>query len=152
MPCGASPDAKPSKGGQQPIIEMTSQELYKTYAAWTGQLHHYAVKHLGRHIDCEYNPDTYEFRIFSGHAEDAPLSVWGFHTVPGLVRPPGEERAVIRLPKPEENPSSEQLDEIFRQLCLSAARVLNLDLGKPKLAAPEKSMLIAKKKKRSKLR
>jgi hypothetical protein len=126
---------------------MTSQELYKTYAAWTGQLHYYAVKHLGRHIDCEYNPDSYEFCIFSGHAEDAPLSVWAFHTVPTLVRPPGEARAVIRLPKPEENPSSEQLDEVFRQLCLAAARVLSVDLGKLKLAAPEKSMLVAKKRK-----
>ena len=124
---------------------MTSQELYKTYAAWTGQLHYYAVKHLGRHIDCEYNPDSYEFRVFSGHAEDAPVGA--FHTVPGLVRPPGEERAIVRLPKPEENPSSEQLDEVFRQICLAAARVLNVDLDKPKLAAPEKSMLVAKKRK-----
>jgi hypothetical protein len=127
--------------------EMTAQELYRTYAAWTGQLHYYAVKHLGRHIDCEYNPDSYEFRIFSGHAEDGDLSVWAFRTVPTLVRPPGEERAVIRLPKPEENPTSEQLDEVFRQICLAAARVLNVDLDKPKLAAPEKSMLISKKRK-----
>jgi hypothetical protein len=127
---------------------MTAKELYRTYAAWTGQLHYYAVKHLGRHIDCEFLPDSYEFRVFSGHAEDAPLSVWAFHTVPGLVRPPGEERAIIRLPKPEENPTSEQLDEVFRQICLAAARVLGVDLDKPKLAAPQKSMLISKKRKK----
>jgi hypothetical protein len=127
---------------------MTSQELYKTYAAWSGQVHYYCVKHLGRHIDCEYDPDRYEFRVFSGHAEDAPMGA--FQTVPTLVRPSGEERAVIRLPKPEENPSSEQLDEVFRQICLAAARVLNVNLDKPKLAAPEKSMLSRKKRLRKK--
>ena len=128
--------------------EMTAQELYRTYAAWTGQLHYYAVKHLGRHIDCEFLPDTYEFRIFSGHAEDAPVGA--FQTVPGLVRPAGELRAMICLPRPEENPTSEQLDEVFRQICLAAARVLGVDLDKPKLVAPEKSMLSRKKRLRKK--
>jgi hypothetical protein len=126
--------------------QMTAQELYRTYAAWTGQLHYYAVKHLGRHIDCEYNPDSYEFQVFSGHAEDAPVGA--FQTVPAFVRPPGEERAIIRLPRPEENPSSEQLDEAFRQICLAAARVLGVDLDKPKLATPQKSMLVSKKRKK----
>jgi hypothetical protein len=130
---------------------MTQEQLYKVYAAWSGQLHHYVIKELGAHIDCEFFPGTWKFALYSGYAQDKPLNVWGFSTVPGLVRPVGEARELIQLPRPEDNPSQEELDNAFRGLCLAAARILEIDLGKPKLGTPEKSMLkhaLPKKKKK----
>jgi hypothetical protein len=114
---------------------MTAQELYKVYAAWTGQLHFWVDKHLHRHIDCEYFPNDYLFKLYSGHAQDAELMPWGFKTVPGFDRPPGEAKATITLPKPEDNPTQAQLDEVFRGICLAAASILEIDLGKPQLPA-----------------
>jgi hypothetical protein len=116
------------------------KELYKVYADWTGQLHHWVETKLGRHIDCEYFPETYQFKLYSGWAQATatefaltdsgllPLS-----TVPNLTRPRGEAAITIQLPRPEADPSREDLDNAFRGLCLSAARLLEIDLGKPKL-------------------
>lgn len=112
---------------------MTSEELYKIYAGWTGSLHFYVVKHLGRHVDVQFFPDQYCFEIYSGHAEPI-VSASG---VPRLERPPGESSEIVRVPRPEQNASQAQLDEAFRALCLAAARVLEFDLGKERL--PEKS-------------
>jgi hypothetical protein len=115
---------------------MTSQELYEVYAAWTGSLHFWTNKHLGRHIDCEFFPNDWLFKLYTGHAQDAELMPWGFSTVPALQRPPGEAKATITLPKPEDNPTQEQLDEVFRGICLAAASILEIDLDKPKLPEP----------------
>jgi hypothetical protein len=126
---------------------MTDAQLYETYAAWTGQLHFYADKYLGRHIDAEYFPAIYEFRLYSGEAKEKELAVWGFSTVPSMTRPLGEATVTIKLPRPEDNPTPEQLEEVFRGICMAAARVLAIDLGKPKLEEPkpngpvQKSML-----------
>jgi hypothetical protein len=117
---------------------MTDKELYETYAAWTGQLHFYADKFLGRHIDAEYFPAIYEFRIYSGQAKEKELQVWGFSTVPSMTRPLGEAQVTIKLPRPEDNPTTQQLEEVFKGICLAAARVLEIDLGKPKLNRPNR--------------
>jgi hypothetical protein len=116
---------------------MTAEELYRTYAAWSGQLHHYCMKHLGRHVDVEYFPSDYFFNLYSGRGEDAQMTGWFGTTVPALVRPPDELRIRVDVPRPEANPSEADLQEAFRQLCLAAARVLEADLGKERL--PESS-------------
>jgi hypothetical protein len=114
---------------------MTEQELYKVYAGWTGQLHYWMVKELGRHLDCEFIPSPeWLFKLYSGHAEERLVSGWGGATVPALARPEGEAKAVVKLPKPEDGPSPAELDDTFRAICLTAARILEIDLGKPKLA------------------
>jgi hypothetical protein len=129
---------------------MTAQELYKVYAAWSGQLHFYVRKELGAHIDCEFFPSDYLFKLYGGHAEDAPLQVWNFQTVPGFQRPPGEARATVKLPRPEDNPSAADLDRVFRDLCLAAARVLAVDVSKAKLPPPEKKHAFPTKRLRNK--
>ena len=130
---------------------MTDKDLYETYAAWTGSLHFYADKYLRRHIDCEYFPAIYEFRLYSGEAKEKELQVWGFSTVPTMTRPLGEATVTINLPRPEDDPTPEQLEQVFKEICLAAARVLEIDLGKPKLDAPnndEKSMLALPKRRK----
>jgi hypothetical protein len=111
--------------------------LYKVYADWTGHLHHWVETRLRRHIDCEFFPESWQFKVYSGSAapigtrftfvegEAVPVS-----TVPNLTRPAGEEAFTLELPRPENDPSKEQLDEVFRQLCLAAARILEIDLKK----------------------
>lgn len=106
---------------------MTQKELYAIYAKWTGTLHFYCVRELDRHIDCEYLPDTYQFKLYSGFAEES------YGTVPGLTRPPGERSETVKLYRPEDHPTYEQLDELFRQICLAAARVLRVQLGRKEL-------------------
>jgi hypothetical protein len=107
---------------------MNSEELYQTYAGWTARLHHW-LGQRGRHVDCEYFPDTYEFRIYSGHAE-IDISQSG---LVGLVRPHSERFLTIALPKPQDHPTQRVLDDAFRQICFAAARVLEIDLGKLQL-------------------
>jgi hypothetical protein len=116
---------------------MTDKELYDIYAGWTGSLHFWMEKHLGRHMDCEYFPAIYEMRLYSGHAHEKELAVWGFSTVPTLTRPLGEARATIKLPRPEDDFTPQQLEQVFRDICLAAARLLEMDLGKPKLPEPK---------------
>jgi hypothetical protein len=127
-------------------------ELYKVYAAWTGELHFYVVRELNRHVDCEFFPDSWKFAIYEGHVQDGYIGGYGDLpvTVPGLHRPAGEAREVIQLPRPQDNPTKAQLDGVFRDLCLAAARVLAIDLGKPKLAAPEKKHALPRRRLRKK--
>jgi hypothetical protein len=120
------------------------KELYKVYADWTGQLHYWVEKNLDRHIDCEYFPDSYQFKIYSGWAKPIPTSfaikedsVLPISTVPNLARPWGENTELIHLPKPQDDPTQAELDAKFRELCLAAARVLEIDLKKPQLGAGE---------------
>jgi hypothetical protein len=132
---------------------MTSEQLYKVYAAWSGQLHFYVVKELGAHVDCEFFPDTWKFGVYSGYAQDAELGGFGALpvTVPGLRRPARERKEVLQLPRPEDDPSPADLDKAFVDLCLAAARVLKLDLKKAQLPAPpepKKHALPGRKKKR----
>jgi hypothetical protein len=117
-----------------------SNELYKIYADWTGQLHHWVQTKLGRHIDCEYFPDSYQFKLYSGSAEPTRTtfafnedSILPISTVPNLARPSGEAAITVQLPKPEEDPTRADLDEAFRGLCLAAARLLEIDLKRPQL-------------------
>jgi hypothetical protein len=112
---------------------MTDKDLYSVYAGWTGSLHHWVQKHLGRHIDCEYFPSEYVFRIYSGQGAQKELAPWGFSTVPAILRPAGEAKATITLPKPQDNPTPEQLDDVFKAICLAAASILEIELAKPKL-------------------
>jgi len=102
--------------------------LYKVYADWTGHLHHWVQTQLGRHIDCEYLPDSYQFRLYSGWAEGGPIGAWA--TVPSVIRPEGEAQVTIQLPRPLADPTQAELDAKFRELCLAAAQVLEIDLGK----------------------
>lgn len=108
--------------------KMTAQDLQDLYYSWTGKLHFYLVKELGRHADVEYFPNQYVFRIYSGHLE----SILG--TV-RFGRPEGERSATVQVPRPEQNPSQAELDEAFRALCVAAARVLEIDVGKKRLSA-----------------
>jgi hypothetical protein len=112
---------------------MTAEDLYRIYAAWSGQLHYYCVKELGRHVDVEFFPSDYFFQVYSGRGEDAQMTGWFGTTVPALTRPPDEKSAKVPVPRPEANPSQADLDEAFRALCLAAARVLEADLGKERL-------------------
>jgi hypothetical protein len=119
-------------------------DLYSIYSKWTGQLHHWVARELGKHIDVEYFPQDYLFKLYSGRAQDRETTL--FSTVPGLTRPSGEASAQVRVPKHNDNPTQAELDEAFRQLCLAAARVLGIDLDKPKL--PEKKHALKKAPKR----
>ena len=121
---------------------MTAEELDNVYAAWSGQLHHYVVKHLSRHVDVEYFHERYCFRIYSGYGQDPVFGfgVGGGGTVPNLSRPEGERSETIQVPTPADNPTQIDLDNAFRALCLAAARVLEVELDKPKLSE-EISML-----------
>ena len=117
-----------------------SNELYKIYADWTGHLHHWVQTQLGRHIDCEYLPDSYQFKLYTGWAQAEETrfalqedSILPLSTVPNLTRPRGEDSVLIQLPKPEQDPSQAELDEAFRGLCLAAARLLEIDLHRPQL-------------------
>jgi hypothetical protein len=110
---------------------MTTEELNTIYSKWTGQLHVWVTTQLGRQIDCEYNPQNYTFRLYSGRAI-ARLIRPG-QTVPAFVRPAGERTEVFQLPRPESNPSYADLGIAFRSLCLGAARILQIDVSKRQL-------------------
>jgi hypothetical protein len=120
------------------------QELYTVYFRWTGQLHKLVGEHLGEHVDVEFFPDDYLIRVYSGAAQDAEIRM--FHTVPGVTRPRGEARETVKLPRPEDNPTPQQIDDTFRQLCLAVARVLGISVSKLGLPAgpdePKKHALL----------
>lgn len=117
---------------------LTESELYEVYASWTGQLHFYCERVLGRHLDCEFFPSEHKFRLYSGRAQDAEIGGYGPlpSTVPGFVRPEGELAFSLDLPRAEAKPTQTDLDVVFLDLCRAAARVLEIDLGKSRL--PEK--------------
>jgi hypothetical protein len=88
---------------------------------------------LGRHVDAEFFPKEYVFRIYSGHLEAVLGTVM-------MGRPEDERSETVRVPRPEDNPSREDLSRAFEGLCRAAARVLELDLGGKRLPesnAPE---------------
>lgn len=115
----------PASGGMDPEAE----RLYQTYAAWTGALHHYCQRELGQDLDVEFFPAEWEMRLYAGGSLDLEISNSG---IPGLVRPP--DARPFRLPRPENNPTQEELDQAFRALCYAAALVLKIDLAKGKLS------------------
>jgi hypothetical protein len=103
---------------------MTKEHLYNIYSRWTGDLHFLMVKELDLHLDCEYLPDQYEFKVYSGFAEEFSTT----SGIPGLSRPRYEDSETIKLLRPEDNPSQEQLDYLFKTICLAAARVLGIKI------------------------
>jgi hypothetical protein len=105
---------------------MTEQELYQIYSKWTGTLHYWVIRELDTHLDCEYFPASYEFKVYSGFAEEYTTN----SGIPGLARPEGETSKTIKLLRPEDNPSEEQLRQLFRTICLAAARVLKVKVGR----------------------
>lgn len=112
---------------------MTKEELYRIYYRWTGQLHELVATQLGEHCDVEYFPEDYVMKVYSGEAQERPILQ--FQTVPGLSRPRGEKRETIRLPRPEDNPSQEDLDSTFKAICFAVARVLDIKLAQLGLPA-----------------
>jgi hypothetical protein len=106
--------------------EMTAGELYRLYSAWTGQIHFYCNKHLGRHLDCEYFPNEYEIRMYSGWpiADQAA-------SVPKMIHIDGKV-GMVKLLTPAENPTAEDLEDLFRTLCYTAAQVLEIELFTPR--------------------
>ena len=129
---------------------MTAQELEHLYSRWTGLLHKWVAEKLERHIDCEFFPPEWTFKIYSGEARIGNLDIYAMSTVPRILRPTLERVAIAKLPRPEDNPTQEMLDDAFRELCWSAARVLEIDLEKPKLAKPAPPKLKSKGGRRSK--
>jgi hypothetical protein len=137
---------------------MTKEELYAIYYRWTGQLHNLVGTQLGEHVDVEYFPDDYLIKVYSGAAQDADIRM--FHTVPGIVRPHGEKRETIKLPRPEDDPTMEDLNNTFRALCLAVAKVLGIKLSQltldagpdeepeKKHALPERPMRLRNRKKK----
>lgn len=107
----------------------TEQHLYQIYSKWTGELHFWTVQKLGLHLDCEYFPNEYLFKVYSGFAEEFSTT----SGIPGLSRPPHELSETIRLLRPEDHPTRQQIGELFKQICLAAARVLEIDISKTKL-------------------
>jgi hypothetical protein len=108
---------------------MTETELYEIYAKWTGELHFWCVRELDRHIDVEFFPSAYEFKLYSGYAEEYSTS----SGIPGLQRPPGERTETVRLLRPEQSPTQKQLETLFKDICLAAARVLDVRVGRARL-------------------
>jgi len=106
------------------------EQLYRIYSTWTAQLHRWAVAHLGEHIDCEFFPIDWKFKVYSGYAQAGDIYL--FHTVPTVGRPRKERSQTIKLPTPAEDPTQAELDETFRAICLAAARVLRIDLSRGK--------------------
>lgn len=114
---------QPPPSGAPPDPEAT--RLYNIYSGWTAQLHTWVANQLQRHIDCEFVPADWEFKIYSGEA-GASISSSG---IPHVMRPAGERVETVHLLTPEELPDDEDLDFTFRTLCLAAARVLKLKVG-----------------------
>jgi len=116
---------------------MTTEEqrLYDTYANWTSLLHFWVKQQLGEpHLNAEFLPaPNWEMRIFAGPIDDGMIGQG--HTVPSISRPAGGR--TVPLPRPEQHPTQEQLDNAFRTLCLAAAQVLQIDVSKAKLKDKE---------------
>ena len=104
---------------------MSAEELYEIYSKWTGALHFWTLHQLGEHLDCEYFPDSYQFKVYSGYVEEY-TTLTG---IPGLSRPEGERSETIQLLCPEDYPTEEDIRQLFRTICLAAARVLKVDIA-----------------------
>jgi hypothetical protein len=108
---------------------MTQEELYRIYYQWTGKLHNWTASELELELDCEYFPDQYLFKVYAGSAENY-LTASG---LPGFSRSWGERSEEIRLLRPDDNPTQADLDQLFKQICLAAARVLGVKIAKGRL-------------------
>lgn len=115
-------------------MEPEAERLYKVYSGWSGNLHKWCATQLGRHVDAEFFPMEWKFKVYSGIA-GAETSLFG---VPRLVRPAGERSFTLKLPGPEDTPTDEDLDKTFRNICLATAKMLEIDLGVPKLGGRKK--------------
>jgi hypothetical protein len=115
-------------------MEPEAERLYRIYSTWSGGLHHWCATRLGRHVDAEFFPLTWKFKVYSGNAQEE-LSLSG---LPGLTRPKDELSFTLQLPKPEDEPTDSDLDKTFKNICLATAKMLELDLGVPKLTGIKK--------------
>lgn len=121
---------------------MSGDELYQIYYRWTSQLHKLVGTHLKEHVDVQYFPDHWIMKVYSGDAQEDMMTGWLGTTVPGFSRPHGEKSETIQLPRPEDDPTDEDLDATFRALCIAVAKVLGIQLSQLGLPEPpEKSML-----------
>jgi hypothetical protein len=105
--------------------------LRRIYGNWSRNLHEWCLSQLGRRVDSFVhfgNPD-WKFSVYSGRAE-IEISDAG---IPHYIRPPGERSYTINLPRGRDNPTEEQINEIFRNICMGAARVMQIDLGRAQL-------------------
>jgi hypothetical protein len=112
--------------------KMDDDELYKIYASWSGSIHWYLAK-IEKHLDIEYVPDTYELKLYEGYAEPGTSS----GGVPMMTRPYGELMVTMKLLQPEDNPTVEDLEELLRAICFSAARILNIEIKPRDLERPQ---------------
>jgi hypothetical protein len=111
---------------------MTEQELYALYSGWTGKLHYWCVRHLGRRCDFEYFPNEWLMNVYGGEGvQELPVGMGV--TVPMLERPQGQHVGTLKLLRPEDAPSQSDLDQLFHRLCWCAAEVLEIDVGSKKL-------------------
>lgn len=113
---------------------MDPEDLYKIYAGWSRDLHQWCAKELGVHVDAEFFPIEWKFKVYSGMA-NVEVSLFG---VPHLTRPGGERSFVLKLATPDQDPTPEELAKTFRNICLATARILEIDLGVPKLGGQKK--------------
>ena len=114
--------------------ETQAERLYKIYAGWSGQLHTWCRTQLGRHVDAEFFPLDWKFKVYSG-AAGTEVSLFG---VPSMMRPPGEKSFTLRLPGPSDEPSDQELNRTFYNLCLATARLLEIELGTRQLGGKKK--------------
>lgn len=115
-------------------MEPEAERLYKIYASWSGGLHHWCATRLGVHVDAEFFPIDWKFKVYSGNAE-VDVSLFG---VPNMVRPAGELSFTMQLPTPDKAPTDQELDQTFKHICLATAKMLELDLGVKKLTGIRK--------------
>lgn len=114
---------------------MTREELDHIYCGWSGSLHKWVAQYLGAPINVEYDPNKWEIRLWPGDLE----MVFGTSGVFHVERPAG----TAAMDLPPEGSTQEEVDEAFKRLCLIAAALLNIDLGKAKLSngpAPSRTL------------
>lgn len=105
---------------------MNAGQIDQQYCQWSFKLHKWLFER-GYAMNLQYFPSPdWKMRLFPGLAAFS-VSMAGIPTLE-----PGRHEDIL-LPRPEQNPSQEDLDETFRQLCLSAARLLEIDLRNAKL-------------------
>jgi len=104
---------------------MTKEELDHIYCGWSGKLHKWVAQYLGAPINVEYDPNTWEMRLWPGNLE----VVFGTSGIFRIDRPIGTHS----MPLPRDGATQEEVDETFRRLCQLAAMVLKIDISKAKL-------------------
>lgn len=114
---------------------MKADEIDRQYCRWSNKLHLWVTERTGRPLSVQYFPlwqNEPKMRLFKGEPQ-YQISGSG---MPQLL-PPSGVYVDFPLPRPQDNPTQQILDETFKQLCLAAARLLEIDLGKPKLVSKE---------------